>query len=263
MRLLLISNTEIVIQIFNLVCKKLGYELKIQDDNEVDEHFEIIIIDKEFIDDRFNIIKQFSKKLGAICSEELPFEKARDFVIPRPFLPNQLQSIIQEQMNIIKEEEKEDKVYNRSHSENATKEVVDYVESLADEIALDIDDESDESIITVASLKNGGILDDNELSKIQNILHTNDIQNELQEQELKEEDWLDLSDIIDKAIDDVKDYEFDIGTTSGPIKLMLNNHNISELEPLLTKLDQNIIDSLVAGEVIDIQLKLKEKSVDK
>ncbi len=38
---------------------------------------------------------------------------------------------------------------------------------------------------------------------------------------------------------------------------------MGELEPLLTKLDQNIIDSLVSGEVIDIQLKLKDKPVDK
>ncbi|NQY95027.1 MAG: hypothetical protein HRT43_12750 [Campylobacteraceae bacterium] len=259
MRLLLISNTPIVIQIFNLVCKKLGLEFIKRDDNEVEEKYDLIIIDKEFVDDRFNIIKQYSKKLGAIVSEELPFEKARDFVIPRPFLPNQLQSILEEHIQIIKEEEKEELINNRSDHENATKEVIDYVESLADDIALDIDDETDESIITVASLKDGGILDNRELSIIQDMLHSNDIQNEVQE--LEEEDWLDLSDIIDKAIDDVKDYEFDVNLDE-PIRLLLNDHNMDELKPLLTKLDQSIIDQLIAGEVIDIQLKLKEKSVD-
>jgi len=259
MKLLLISNTPIVIQIFNLVCKKIGLEFVNKDDNEVEEKFDLIIIDTEFIDDRFNIIKQFSQKLGAIASEELPFEKARDFVIPRPFLPNQLQVILEEHIKIIKEEEKENSIHNKSDSENATKDVVDYVESLADEIALDIDDESDESIITVASLKDGGILDNKELHKIQDMLHSNDIQNEVQE--LEEEDWLDLSDIIDKAIDDVQDYEFDVNIHE-PIRLLLNDHNMDDLKPLLTKLDQGIIDSLIAGEVIDIQLKLKEKTVD-
>ncbi len=259
MTLLLISNTPIVIQIFTLVCKKLGLEFVNKDDNEVEEKYDLIIIDKEFIDDRFNIIKQFSQKLGAIASEELPFEKARDFVIPRPFLPNQLQSILQEHMQIIKEDEKEEFNNKRTDAETATKEVVDYVESLADDIALDIDDESDESIITVASLKDGGILDNKELHKIQDMLHSNDIQNEVQE--LEEEDWLDLSDIIDKAIDDVKDYEFD-SDIHEPIRLLLNDHNMDDLKPLLTKLDQGIIDQLIAGEVIDIQLKFKEKPVD-
>jgi len=257
-KLLLISNTPIVIQIFNLVCKKIELSFDVKDDTEVETKYDLIIIDTEFIDDRFNIIKQFSKKLGAISSEELPFEKARDFLIPRPFLPHQLQNIIQEYMQIIKDEEKEE-ITSPGHFESATAQVVDYVESLADDIALDIEDETDESIITLASLKDGGILDNNELNKIQDILHTNDIQNEVQE--LEEEDWLDLSDIIDKAIDDVKDYEFD-DKEQEPIKILLSEHNMDELKPLLTKLDQHIIDSLIAGSVIDIQLKLKGLSVD-
>ena len=259
MKLLLISNTAIVIQIFNLVCKKLTLDFEVKNDTEVESNYDFIIIDKEFIDDRFNIIKQFSKKLGAISKEELPFEKARDFLIPRPFLPHQLQSILQEYIQIINEEDKEEKNYNSNYENIATNDVVNYVESLADDIVLDIEDESDESIITVASLKEGGILDDNELNKIQDILHTNDIQNEVQEK-LEEEDWLDLSDIIDKAIDDVKDYEFDVDRNE-PIRLLLTDHNMEELRPLLMKLNQNVIDSLTSGNVIDIQLKLKGKLV--
>ena len=257
MKLLLISKTPIVIQIFNLVCKKIGLDFKVQGDNEVEEKYDLIIIDKEFIDDRFNIIKQYSKKLGAIVSEELPFEKARDFLIPRPFLPLQLQNILEDHIQIIKDEEKEEVTHHKIF-ENSTSEVVDYVESLADDIAMDIEDESDESIITLASLKDGGILDDGELNKIQDILHEEEIQDEVQQ--LDEEDWLDLSDIIDKAIDDVKDYEFE-PEKNEPIKLLLSDHNMDELKPLLTKLDQNIVDLLTSGGVIDIQLKLKEKTV--
>ncbi len=258
MKLLLVSNTAIVIQIFNLVCKKLELDFETKDDTEIEKEYDLIIIDTEFINDRFNIIKQYSKKLGAISSEELPFEKARDFLIPRPFLPHQLQNILQENIQIINEEKKDQKSYNTHYEQNATNEIVDYVESLADDIALDIEDESDESIITIASLKDGGILDNNELDKIQDILHTNDIQDELEE--LEEEDWLDLSDIIDKAIDDVKDYEFEIDVKE-PIKLLLTDHNMDELKPLLTKLNQKVIDSLTEGEIINIQLKLKEELV--
>lgn len=258
MKLLLVSKTPIVIQIFSLVCKKIDLELIVQNDNEVDEKYDLLVIDKEFIDDRFNIIKQYSKKLGAIVSEELPFEKARDFIIPRPFLPLQLQSILEEYVSIIKNEEKEE-LNSKKTNVNTTAHVVDYVESLADDIAMDIEDESDESIITLASLRDGGVLNNGELNKINDILHDDDIADEFQK--LEEEDWLDLSEIIDRAIDDVKDYDFEQDLTQ-PIKVLLNNHNLDELKPLLTKLDQNIVDSLIAGNVIDLQLKLKDKIVD-
>jgi hypothetical protein len=35
----------------------------------------------------------FQVKLGAISSEELPFDK-EDFIIPRPFLPTKLEEIL-------------------------------------------------------------------------------------------------------------------------------------------------------------------------
>ena len=92
MNLLLISETAIIEQIFSLVCKKLNIELNITQSTDVEENYDLIIIDQSFIDDKFNIIKQFSKKLGAISSEELPFDKSRDFIIPRPFLPTKLES---------------------------------------------------------------------------------------------------------------------------------------------------------------------------
>ena len=37
------------------------------------------------------------RKLGAISSEELPFDKSKDFVIPRPFLPTNLKLFLIEQ----------------------------------------------------------------------------------------------------------------------------------------------------------------------
>ena len=102
MTILLICETAIIEHIFTLVCKRLHINLTIQKTNSVNDRFDLIIIDQSFIDDKFNTIKQFSKKLGAISSEELSFDKSRDFIIQRPFLPTKLEEILIEQIEIIK-----------------------------------------------------------------------------------------------------------------------------------------------------------------
>lgn len=260
MRLLLISNTPIIIKIFTLICQKLELTLLVQKDTNVDEKFDLIIIDNEFVDDRFNIIKQFCKKIGAIVAEELPFDKSRDFLIPRPFLPNELQEVIKEQIAVIKEEEEAEKKESvRLTSSQEAQEANDYLSTLADDIALDIEDESDESIVTLASLKNGGVLDTGELGKIKNLLDAEPVLD--YEVEMDEDDWHDLSDIIDKALDEVKDYEFDLSKSDEKyITLVLNKFTMEELKPLLIKLDQNSIDTLTSGDTINLKLKLKESN---
>ena len=90
MNLLLICETNIIEHIFTLVCKRLNINLTSQKTTNVYDKYDLIVIDQSFIDDKFNLIKQYSRKLGAISSEELPFDKARDFIIPRPFLPTSL-----------------------------------------------------------------------------------------------------------------------------------------------------------------------------
>ena len=50
---------------------------------------------------------------------------------------------------------------------------VEYLETLADDIAFDIEEDNDDSIIPLAALNNGGILDTRELSNIQNIMTAN------------------------------------------------------------------------------------------
>ncbi len=80
MNLLLVTQEDIIKKVFTLVCKKLELQLVIQEDTQITDRYDIIVLDNYFIDDRFNIIKQYSKKLGAITSEPLPFEKAKDFL---------------------------------------------------------------------------------------------------------------------------------------------------------------------------------------
>jgi len=264
--LILISKTPIVLQIFDLVCKKLSISLIAKDNNDIKEEADIIVIDDDFIDDRFNIIKQYSKRLGAITKEELPFEKAKDFVIPRPFLPSKLQEVLQDEIKII-----EEKAASGLKENSTVKPVIDYIESLAQDVAEDIADEvelqGDDSIVFPHTLNDGGVLDSTELYKIKDILNDNSLNNNFSlkksfEQnedydEMSEEDWLDLSQIIDNAIDEVKEYEFSQDT---PIKLILNNYNMKELRPLFEKLDQEIVDTLARGEEISLQLKLKDSN---
>ena len=253
MKLLLICKIPIVVKIFTLICKKLNVVLIVQEDNSVDEKFDIIVIDSEYVDERFNIIKQFSTKIGAIVSEDLPFDKSRDFIVPRPFLPAQLQEILLEVLETIAEDANQQKIAEQKNS--LPKEEDDYLDSIANYVAQDIENENDESIVSYAALKRGGVLDSKELGRIQSLLDIEPLQNEVK---MNEEDWLDLSEIIDKALDEVKDYEFDVND-SGAITLELSKFTMEELKPLLLKLDQNSIDKLTTGRCINLELKLKEE----
>jgi hypothetical protein len=70
----------------------------------------------------------------------------------------------------------------------------------------------------------------------------------------KDNDWSELSEIIDKAIGDVQEYNFKDNLT-----LVLNRHSMDELSPLLNKLNQNIINLLSSGKDVNITLRLKDK----
>ena len=265
MTILLICDAGIIEHIFALVCKRLHIKLTIQKTNSVNEKFDLIIIDQSFIDDKFNTIKQFSKKLGAISSEELSFDKSRDFIIPRPFLPTKLEEILIEQIEYIKEEKSKEKELELNRYEEDEDVFVPitkkYIESLDSKNTNYSDDdlyeeEDDESIISSNSLNIGGILDHRELNKINNILREDVIQNEIN---FEKTDWKDIAAIIDDALDEVKEYEFDL--TQSPIKhykLVLSDFHINELRPLLEKFDQTVIDRLSSGESVDIRLSLKE-----
>lgn len=259
MKLLLICETNIIKDIFALICKKLNIELLIQDKIDLkDAKYEIIVVDQSYIDDKFNSLKQNSKKLGAISSEELPFDKARDFIIPRPFLPTKLEFILKDEIEEIKKEETKasysKRIYeNYEEDTEVTIPVVDYMESLVDDVYNQIEDESDESVITIASLKEGGVLDKNELSKINSLLFNHASVSD----EIQESDWKDISDIIDDALDEVREYEFDL-SSKDRYEIVLTNYKMNELKPLLSKLNQNLIDALANGEEVDITLKLKK-----
>ena len=62
--LILVSQKPIIIQIFTLVCKKLNIKLEVLNEVQIDHKVDIIIIDSDFIDDRFDIVKSYAKING-------------------------------------------------------------------------------------------------------------------------------------------------------------------------------------------------------
>lgn len=273
--LVLISRKPIIIQIFTLVCKKINVTLEVLPELQIDKKVDIIVIDTEFINDRFNIIKTYCKVIGAISNEELPFEIADDFIISLPFLPSSLQTILETQIDILNkrmnakiyisnvevEDANDEFVIDDTIKQDDTENAVEYLESLADDIASDMSEEVDESVVSISSLNHGGVLDRNELSNIENIINENvqnNSQNDFVELEGENEEWLDLSSIIDKAIDEVNSVTqvYD-GEQIKPIRLLLNNYDIEELKPLLSMLNQDIIDSLTDGNEVNLQLKFE------
>ena len=269
-KVLLICDTIIIEHIFALVCKKMNIDLTIQKSTIVNEEYDFIIVDQAFIDDNFNNYKQYTKRLGAISSEELSFSKARDFIVPRPFLPTKLEAILNEQIETLYDDElnysRRASVYNNFEEEDKTF-IIQKNSILNDNIfnsdnVVDkemTDDEFafiDESLVNISSLNNGGILDNNELNKINNILKEEKIQNEI---ELEKSDWKDISSIIDDALEEVREYEFDLVHNDTKIyNLVLNKFDIEELKPFLEKFNQNVINRLVSGEVVDVKISLKE-----
>lgn len=273
--LVLVSKKPIVIQIFTLVCKKLNISLEILHDAQIDHKVDLIVLDNEFINDRFNIIKTYSKLIGAISKEDLPFEFANDFIIPMPFLPSSLQDILEKQIEILNKRinsktyvsniEVEDEDFDEFAIDTLQKDdpsvSIEYLESLADDIADDMKEEVDDSVVSRSSVNQGGVLDRNELSMIESIIGEqtayNTSNNFVDADEESEEQWIDLSSIIDQAIDEVNtvDHIYD-RVDNNPIKLLLNNYELDELKPLLSMLDQEIIDSLADGNEVSLLLKL-------
>ena len=282
--LILVSKTPIVIQIFKLITKKLNLKLEVLGEAQIDHKVDIIIVDKEFIDDRFNILKTYSKFMGAITNEELPFEIANDFTIPLPFLPSSLQTILEIQVEELKK-----RANAKTYITNIERDINDiptddysedideldpalhYLDSLASGIANDIDEDNDDSLVSLDTVNStGGILDLNELSKLEKIIDPDSINTSIQNNnvtsqqstESKDNEWQDLSSIIDQAIYEVNSsndyYEKD---DSAPIQVILNNYSLEELSPLLNLLNQDIIDELTSGSEIDLKLRLGEVNV--
>lgn len=306
--LILVSKKPVVVQIFTLVCKQLHISLEVLNEAQIDRRVDIIIVDKEYITDRFNILKSYCRSIGAISKDDLPYDTANDFLIPVPFLPSALYEILDNQITLldkrakskvyvsnvevpeedesisnVEDEVVDEKVFSFDNIETETTDetpiddtsnAVEYLESLADDIASDIKEENDDSIVSMASIDNqGGVLDNKELSNLEDIIkQTVTEQKELEnitpsKEEGNEDEWVDLSSIIDQAIDEVNLID-EVGTTkskspqvtasteNAPLNILINTYELEQLKPLLSLCDQSTIDLLSDGQEVDIKLKL-------
>ena len=255
----LVSNTQIINKIFSLIANKLALELIIVENCDDIEKSDVIFIDDAFIDENLIKLKSITRSLVLITKDDLIEANHFDTIIKKPFLPSKLQNEIENIIQNLPNNKEELTINNIDKTEDTSSELdslVDFVDNILDTDAQnnDFQNDKDESLISQDELGRGGVLDKDELSKIFNMV--NDDEQDIQIKEaIDEDDWVELADIIDKAIDDVAHYEF---KENQPIKLILNQYSIEELKPLLKKLNQSLIDKLTNGEEIILHLKLEK-----
>lgn len=136
------------------------------------------------------------------------------------------------------------------------------------------DSSEDESIVLLnQNPQAGGILDKTELSKIKGILSKENGQTrkqEIKKQKIenkkikkKERNMEDLSEIIDKAIDEARLEEFKKqGYTDDNLDLGLDNVKFKEFRSMFKKLDPKIVNDLLRGEKVNLKVHLKEDDED-
>lgn len=267
-KITLISDTKIVQKIFYLLSVKMRFQLNIISNFDENLNCDILIVDENFINDKFNFLKRHTKKLGAISSVELGFNKAKDFTISRPFLPTDLEATIKENFDSIDNGSKF--VYQKQSikfepviefEQKATKVQNDILENLADEIAQDINDKNDESVVSIKIERKDGILDQNELAKIKKILESHektpeeDVSLAIDEALTEQENIYEISEIIDKTIDELKEK----AAKQKNIKISLEQNELEELQPLLEKLNKDALQELANGAGLEIHLKINDK----
>jgi hypothetical protein len=254
MTILLISKTAIIKQIFNLVSKKLNIELTTLNICVVNKNYDCIIVEDICFDNSFPA-SNYTNNFGIITKGAT--NKKHDFLIQKPFLPATLMSILKQK---ISENDKNDKKEDIDTKDDAL-DSIEYVDSLADDISDAIINEDDESIVNSAFIGDGGVLDTKELSKIQALLQNEQAdklnQNEQINKLTKDEDDKnkqenDLSQIIDKVIEEVKDTK----TQEQVINLTIDKSNIKELSSLFNILGQSVVDDLTDGKQITLKLQL-------
>lgn len=263
----LISNTEIINKIFTLIANKLMVNLKVYKNSNFSQNVDLIIVDDYFLDE--NIIK-----LRANCDAIVLLKKDNqpeanfDFIIQKPFLPSTLSTMLEKILKQIdhqipneKDEYKESQTNNKNvyESSEPTHEEIgldlnSFISNMIDEMNEEKNYNSEDLTVTKEQLGHGGVLDKDELSKLYEMIHDSSDGLQHIENNTKENNWVELSEIIDKAIDDLSTYSF---KEDEPIKLILNQYSMEELSPLFKKLNQNIVDSLIDGHEITLQLRLK------
>ena len=250
----LVSDNDIISKIFLLVTKKLSLNMDIYPNDDISTKYEYIIVDDEVAVD----IKQIDLKTSnlILLSSELTTNTFYDHVIKKPFLPSDLFKILEEIIN--KEEivqKKETTIVEEPKIQEEYPQDTESLYKLVDNVVetLDIEESIEDVSIDRSSLGFGGVLDNEELTKLGNIL--NDATPNISNNNKDDEEWIELSQIVDRAIDEL---EIMANNEIKPINLQINKQNLNEIKPLLKKLNQEIIDALVEGSEITLKLRLEK-----
>lgn len=253
----LISNTPIINKIFTLISNKLMVHLKIYTAiDDVEKNIDLVVVDDIFLEENIIKLKSFCNTL-VLLKDDSSDENGFDFIIEKPFLPSTLSINLEKILKSVDENNlNKQQVYTSEEptNEEITDDLAKFIDTLVSEIDEESSFNSDDLTVKKEQLGHGGVLDKEELSKLFDMINDDKPDNYFKNIE-KEDDWIELSDIIDRAIDDVSTYAF---KENQPIKLILNQYSIEELAPLLKKLDQNIIDRLTDGNEITLQLRLEK-----
>lgn len=253
----LISNTPIINKIFTLISNKLMVHLKIYTAiDDVEKNIDLVVVDDIFLEENIIKLKSFCNTL-VLLKEDGSDENGFDFIIEKPFLPSTLSINLEKILKSVDENNiNNQQVYTSEEptNEEITDDLAKFIDTLVSEIDEESSFNSDDLTVKKEQLGHGGVLDKEELSKLFDMINDDKPDNYFKNIE-KEDDWIELSEIIDRAIDDVSTYAF---KENQPIKLILNQYSIEELAPLLKKLDQNIIDRLTDGNEITLQLRLEK-----
>jgi hypothetical protein len=104
MKILLLTNSDIVSKIIKLSLESLNIESKIVHDINDLESADILLVDDKFKDINFNIMNNFSSSIGIITDDTTLKLDANHFIINRPFLPSSFIKIIKENIKLINRE---------------------------------------------------------------------------------------------------------------------------------------------------------------
>ena len=257
----LITNTNIINKIFTLVCTKLEISLDIQEnDNNIKSTDILIIDDNLFNADNIIRYKSISSNISIITKEKI-YEYEAFNIIKKPFLPSLLTEQLENIINNLdkKNEIKQKTSYEDNSIDDGVNDLVDFIDSI-EEDKLNINDDIEDIYVSKEDLGHGGVLDKEELDILHDMISDSNEQiEELDEIKIIEDknDWLELSEIIDKAIDDVQAIDL-----NDELVLILNQYSMDELSPLLNKLNQDCIDKLSAGQELLLKIKLKNSNHD-
>jgi len=253
----LITNTEIIKQIFTLVCNKLSLNLEIYpDDISISKTDILIYEDTNYDKDNFIRYKSMCSSLAVIAPNRV-YEYEGAYLIQKPFLPSQLVNDISHLVDNLKEVELENTPKNIEDMSGDVDDLVDFIDSI-DEVNTEEYSEDENIEINANDLGHGGVLDKKELDKLHSIISDDsNITDDITTTEVESgSDWLELNDIIDNVIDDISDAPEQ--NTQEELLLVLNKFTMDELAPLLNKLDQESIDKLSAGNDLKLNLRLEK-----